>query len=82
MVVLTLSSLYYLHQVIFGIVVEFVVPREEKFGGTVSFVSYTSLEEAYAKQEVYPLDLKNAVAVELNKVYIHVRTSSKGMVVT
>ena len=47
---------------------EFVVHRAEKFGGTVRFTTYKELAEAYAKEEVYPLDLKNAVAAELNKV--------------
>ena len=42
--------------------------RAEKFGGTVRFTTYKELAEAYAKEEVYPLDLKNAVAAELNKV--------------
>lgn len=32
------------------------------------FSSYEELAEAYGKEEVYPLDLKNAVTVELNKV--------------
>lgn len=49
---------------------EFVIPRAEKFGGTVSFSTYSSLEEAYGRDEVYPLDLKNAVAIELNKVLL------------
>ena len=48
--------------------VAFVIRREDKHGGDVSFMNYKELEEAYAKQEVYPLDLKNAVAEELNKV--------------
>ena len=47
---------------------EFVVHRAEKFGGTVRFTTYKELAEAYAKEEIYPLDLKNAVATELNKV--------------
>jgi len=34
----------------------------------VWFSTYEELAEAYAKEEVYPLDLKNAVTVELNKV--------------
>ena len=31
-------------------------------------MTYQELEDSYAKQEVYPLDLKNAVADELNMV--------------
>lgn len=54
--------------------VEFVIDREEKFGGRVTFTVYQDLEEAYKKDEVYPLDLKNGVANELNKV----RTSGRG----
>ena len=50
--------------------IEFVISREEKFGGTVSFTEYSKLEEVYAKEEVYPLDLKNAVALELNNVSV------------
>lgn len=49
---------------------DFVVPRHEKHGGTVTFPDYPSLEQAFAKQEIFPLDLKNAVSIELNKVKI------------
>ena len=45
-----------------------MIDREEKFGGRVSFSSYQDLEEAYKKEEVYPLDLKVGVANELNRV--------------
>ena len=47
---------------------EFVIERPEKFGGTVKFTSYQELEEAYAKEEVYPLDLKHGVTTHLNSV--------------
>lgn len=40
---------------------KFVIKREEKFGGDVSFGSYNDLAEAYTRGDVYPLDLKNAV---------------------
>ncbi|XP_019860063.1 PREDICTED: tyrosine--tRNA ligase, cytoplasmic-like, partial [Amphimedon queenslandica] len=36
-------------------------------------MDYKELEEAYAKEEVYPLDLKNAVAEELNKLLDPIR---------
>ena len=32
------------------------------------YTTFTELEESYAKEEIYPLDLKNAVARELSKV--------------
>ncbi len=53
--------------------IEFVIDREDKFGGRVAFTVYQDLEEAYKKDEVYPLDLKNGVANELNKVRVCVR---------
>lgn len=45
-----------------------MVERPEKYGGTVRFATYKELAEAYEKEEIYPLDLKNAVARELNHV--------------
>ncbi len=47
---------------------DFVVERPEKYGGTVRFATYKEIEEAYARQEIYPLDLKHAVTRELNLV--------------
>ena len=49
-------------------VIEFVIERPEKYGGTVRFTTYEQLEQAYAKEEIYPLDLKNGVATHLNNV--------------
>lgn len=45
-----------------------MIDRPEKFGGRVAFSSYKQLEEAYVKEEVYPLDLKNSIANQLNQV--------------
>lgn len=47
---------------------DFVIERADKFGGTVKFSTYQQLEEAYAKEEIYPLDLKHGVASHLNNV--------------
>ncbi len=44
----------------------FVVERPDKFGGDIVYQSYDELEDAYAKGELFPLDLKNAVAKYLN----------------
>ena len=40
----------------------------------MTFSEYKQLEEAYVKEEVYPLDLKNSVADQLNKVSIDLPT--------
>ena len=47
---------------------EFVIERAETHGGNVLYATFTELEKSYAKEEIYPLDLKNAVARELSKV--------------
>ena len=52
----------------FHMCVEFIIRREEKHGGDLTFPNYQALEDAFARKEVYPLDLKNAVTEELNKV--------------
>ncbi|MBS3123424.1 tyrosine--tRNA ligase [Candidatus Woesearchaeota archaeon] len=44
----------------------FVVERPEKFGGNLSFNSYEEVEEAYAQKKLHPLDLKQAIAKEIN----------------
>jgi len=43
-----------------------LVERPSKFGGNVEFGSFEQLEKAFAKGELHPADLKNAVARELN----------------
>ena len=48
--------------------IAFVISRPEKYGGDVSFSTYEDLEAAYARGDVYPLDLKNGVAEALGKV--------------
>lgn len=45
----------------------FVIERPEKFGGTLSFSSYESLEQAFL-EGLHPLDLKQATAIYLNKI--------------
>jgi tyrosyl-tRNA synthetase len=53
---------------------EFVVRRTEKHGGDVHYSAYPQLEEAYAGREIFPLDLKNAVARELSKLLEPIQT--------
>lgn len=47
-----------------------MIERPDKYGGRVTFSTYKQLEEAYVKEEVFPLDLKNSVANQLNKVLL------------
>jgi tyrosyl-tRNA synthetase len=46
----------------------FEIDRPAKFGGPLTFASYAELEQAFAASKVHPLDLKKAVAKELNLV--------------
>lgn len=45
---------------------KFVIERPPKFGGNLTFSHYEEVEETYRKKELHPLDLKNAVAREIN----------------
>ncbi len=46
----------------------FVVERTAKYGGNLDFVDYESIEKAFRKKELHPLDLKNAVAKEISNL--------------
>lgn len=45
-----------------------VIERPAKFGGNLEFNTYEELEEAYKSKKLHPLDLKNTVANEINKL--------------
>ncbi len=45
---------------------KFVVERTAKFGGNLMFSSYEELEKFYVEKKLHPLDLKQAVAREIN----------------
>lgn len=46
----------------------FNVYRTAEFGGDISFDTYEDLENAFAKEEIHPGDLKNAVEIYINKL--------------
>ncbi|XP_070567902.1 tyrosine--tRNA ligase, cytoplasmic-like [Ptychodera flava] len=52
---------------------KFVVPRWKKFGGPIEYADFDSLEQAFAKEELHPGDLKNAVDSYLSKLLDPVR---------
>lgn len=45
----------------------FVIERPAKFGGNTSYTSYESIENDFIAKKIHPMDLKNAVAKEINK---------------
>jgi len=46
----------------------FVIKRPEKYGGNLSFGSYNEIEKAFRDKKVHPLDLKNSLSEEINKI--------------
>jgi len=49
------------------------IKRDEKYGGSVRYDDFSELEKAFAKKELHPMDLKNAVAENLIKILDPVR---------
>ncbi|MDD5193463.1 MAG: tyrosine--tRNA ligase [Candidatus Nanoarchaeia archaeon] len=47
---------------------KFLVERPSKFGGNISYASYSEIEQAFIKKELHPMDLKNALAKEIIKL--------------
>ncbi|MFC2143521.1 tyrosine--tRNA ligase [Candidatus Aenigmatarchaeota archaeon] len=66
--------LEYCKYLIFRSFGEMEINRPEKFGGDVSFESYNELEEAFRTGKIHPLDLKNAVSENLDKMIEPIRT--------
>lgn len=56
---------------------KFVVERPAKFGGTVSYSNYESLEKDFIAKKLHPLDLKLSLTKELNKLLEPIRKNSK-----
>ncbi|MBI2102823.1 tyrosine--tRNA ligase [Candidatus Woesearchaeota archaeon] len=46
----------------------FTIERPVKFGGNVSFSTYEEIEEAFVQKKLHPLDLKMALAKEVNNL--------------
>lgn len=59
--------------VVFSIKEKFKIERVKKFGGSIVLKSYEELETAFAKEEIHPLDLKNALSEELIEIFSRVR---------
>jgi tyrosyl-tRNA synthetase len=57
---------------------EFVIKRPEKWGGNLSYKNYEELEKDFAAKKLHPMDLKQAVAEEINKLLEPIRKQVKG----
>jgi len=56
---------------------KFVIKRPDKFGGDISYSSYTEFEKDFVKKKVHPLDVKNALTDEINLLLDSFRGSKK-----
>jgi len=65
--------LEYAKYIIFGNPREITFERPVKFGGPVTFKSYSELETAFVSGQLHPLDLKKGVAAEINHMLEPIR---------
>ncbi len=56
---------------------EFVIERPEKFGGNVVYKNYRSLEKDFVSGKLHPMDLKKAMAREVNVLLEPIRKRMK-----
>lgn len=70
--------LEYCKYIIFEKVDSISIKRPEKFGGNLTIGSYQELEDVYASGALHPMDLKNAVAENLNLLLDPVRKKLHG----
>ena len=54
------------------------IERPEKFGGNIVYNNYEALEKDYLQGKIHPMDLKNAVSEEANKLLEPIRKKMKG----
>ncbi|MBL7054291.1 tyrosine--tRNA ligase [Candidatus Woesearchaeota archaeon] len=57
---------------------KFVIERPEKWGGNLSYKTYECLEKDFKEKKVHPMDVKLALAKEINKLLDPVRKIMKG----
>jgi tyrosyl-tRNA synthetase len=59
--------------VVFPLVGEVEIKRDEKYGGNLKIKKYEDLEELYVSGDLHPMDLKSAVAGYLEKIIAPIR---------
>ena len=55
----------------------FLIERPEKFGGNIDYKDYSNLENDYKNNKIHPLDLKKALAREVNILLDPIRKGFK-----
>jgi tyrosyl-tRNA synthetase len=54
----------------------FVIERDKRYGGALSFKTYEKIEKAFIQKELHPLDVKHAVAKEINVLLTKVQSNT------
>jgi tyrosyl-tRNA synthetase len=54
------------------------IKRPSKFGGNITYSNYEKLEKDYLNNKVHPMDLKNTVSEEVNKLLEPIRKKMEG----
>ncbi len=54
-----------------------IIKRPDKFGGDLKFSAYAEMEKEFAEKKLHPLDLKNAIAIEINNLVKPIRENPK-----
>ncbi|MDD3178365.1 MAG: tyrosine--tRNA ligase [Candidatus ainarchaeum sp.] len=57
---------------------EFVIDRPEKWGGSLRFKTQEDLEKAFISKDLHPMDLKQGVSVEVDKLLEPIRQKFVG----
>lgn len=57
---------------------EFAIERPEKYGGPVKYKNYKSIENDFVNGKIHPMDIKAALAKELNALLTTVRKEMSG----
>jgi len=55
----------------------FIIKRLEKYGGNLSYKKYNELEKDFISKKLHPLDIKNALAKEINSLIEPIRKDKK-----
>ncbi len=56
---------------------KFTIVRPEKFGGNKIYSNYEEVEKDFVEKKLHPMDLKSAVAKEINSLLKHIRDDKK-----
>jgi tyrosyl-tRNA synthetase len=63
--------------IIFPRIKSFIIKRDKKFGGNLTFKNYEELEKNFETKKIHPLDLKNSTSEYLIKIITPIRKAYK-----